>query len=74
MGEFIPDDFLGAGVSVAATLSESATHSRETCTLGEFAVGRLGAARFVTFGGIDASDGRTIGACEGLEDEVAHFA
>ena len=73
-GDISPDELLGAGVTVAAALGDSATDCCETLALGKLAVGRLGAARFVTIGAIDTGEGCAIGAREGLEKNVAQFA
>ena len=73
-GDISPDELLGAGITVALALGDSATDSRKTCALGFLTVGRRSAALFVTFGGIDAGKRCAIATGEGLEDNVAHFA
>ena len=74
LGEFVPDEFLGAGITVALTLGDSATDRRETYTLGFLTVGRRGAALGVGVGSIDTGERCAIATGEGLEDNVAHFA
>ncbi len=73
-GEFIPEELFGAGVSVAAALGESGGDAGKTLALGKFSLGRCCATRGVAIGGIDTCDGRSVGACESLEDNFADLA
>ena len=70
-GDFVPDDFLGAGVTVALAAGDLGADTTEETALGEFALGRRGAALGAGSSSIDTGHGSAVGAREGLEENFA---
>ena len=70
-GDFIPDEFLGAGVTVALAAGYLGADTAKEAALGEFALGWRGAALGTGIGSIDTGHGSAVGAREGLEKDFA---
>jgi len=70
-GDIVPDELLGAGVTVALEACHLRGDAGKTSALGDFTLGRRSAALGVTYCGIDAGDGRAVGTREGLEENFA---
>ena len=71
LSDFVPYDFLEAGVTVALPASDLGRDASKEATLGEFAFGRPGAAFGAGIGSIDAGDGSAVAARESLEKNIA---
>ena len=71
LGDFVPDDFLGAGVTVALAAGDLGADTAKKAAVGEFALGRRGAALGAGIGSIDTGDGSAVRAREGLEEDFA---
>ena len=71
MGDFIPDEFLGAGVTVALAASDLGADTAKEAAVGKFTLGWRGAALGTGIGSIDTGDGSAVRAREGLEENFA---
>ena len=70
-GDFVPDEFLGASVTVALSAGYLGADTAKKAALGEFTLGRRGAALGTGCSSIDAGDGSAVRAREGLEEDFA---
>ena len=70
-GDFVPDEFLGASVTVALPAGDLGADTAKEAAVGEFTLGWRGAALGTGIGSIDAGDGSAVGAREGLEKDFA---
>ena len=71
LGDFIPDEFLGAGVTVALAAGDLGADTAKKAAVGKFALGWRGAALSADIGSIDTGHGSAVGAREGLEENFA---
>ena len=71
LGDFIPNEFLGASVTVALAAGDLGADTAKKAALGEFALGWRGAALGAGVGSIDTGHGSAVGAREGLEEDFA---